>query len=174
MRRWVVVVTVLAVVFTLTGCRRSRKKESEEEAADRIVSRAVSLASGKKTEVNVSGDTVQFKDAEGTLTVNAGEGAKLPDTFPKDIPVYKPASVMQSASRNENEFSVALQSKDDVEKIASFYTEGMAAEGWDAGQQMNMPNRSIHSYQKGKRMIHLMIFKGEDETVITIGGGLDT
>jgi len=168
-----VVGVVLVVGLLGTGCRK-KEKTAEDEAASRIASRAVSLASGKDVKVDVEGETVTFTDAEGEVTVRGGKGTELPANFPKDVPVYKGAEILQTSSHAGTDFSIAFQTRDAVDKVADFYKNEMESEGWESEQALTMPNRAILAYKKGNRMVTLMIAADEDGgTVVTASVGTD-
>ncbi|MFC1452065.1 hypothetical protein ACFLSJ_01820 [Verrucomicrobiota bacterium] len=164
---WVVVAAVAA-----TGCGK-KKQERDDAAASRIASKAISVASGKDVKVKVDGDTVTYTDAEGGVTMHAGKGAKLPQGFPDDLPVYEKAEILHAASMGEDEFSVSLQSKDAVAAVAGFYKESMESEGWEPETVMDMQNRAMLAYRKGNRAANVMIAADQDGgSVISLTTGV--
>lgn len=165
------VACVLAVlVLVSAGC--GRKSKRDQAAAERMVEGAMRMATGQKTDVDVSGETVRFKSKDGDVVISGGKGGKLPKGFPKDIPSYKGAKVIQSAARDALQFSVALQTDDKVAKVAEYYRSTMKAKGWTEEQVLDMPNRSIQSYTKDGRGAQLMVMQsGEGQTVITLASG---
>jgi len=154
------------------GCgRKSAAERRNEAAAERIVANAMRMATGQKTDVDVDGGTVRFSSEDGDVVISGGDGAKLPKSFPKDIPVYKGASVLQSAVHNETEFSVTLQTKDSMRKVADYYRSTMKSKGWTEEQVLDTGNQSIQAYTKGDQGANVMVMKGEEQTVITMAVG---
>jgi hypothetical protein len=167
------VVLVLACGIAVTGCGRNKEQREAEDAA-RIASKAMSVASGRDVKVDVKGDTVTFTDAKGNVKIQGGKGTKLPPDFPADIPVYKQAEILHTASRDEDQFSVALQSRDAVDKVAGFYRDAMTSADWESETTLDMPNRAILVYKKGDRMLSVMISAKQDGgTVISMTAGTD-
>jgi len=162
------VVLVVVAGLVVSGCGK-KKQEAEQEAAARIVSKAMSMASGRDTKVEVDGDKVTFTDAEGGMTIHAGKGTELPKDFPSDILVYEAAEILHSASRGADGFSVSMQTQDALGKVVEFHKKAMEAQGWQSETAMDMPNRAMLVYKKGERMAHLMIASDSDGgTVISL------
>ncbi len=167
-----ILVMVIVLVLAVMGCgedKRSTEQKEADETASRIASKAMTIASGKEVNVEVNGETVQFKDADGNVTVHAGKGAKLLDEFPSDLHVYPEGEIIHTTSMGENEFSVTMQTKDDLNKVVDFHKKKMTEEGWQSETSMDMPNRAMLSYMKGDRVANLMIVQDKDGgTVISI------
>jgi len=170
--RMIVVMVLVAAVFA-AGCgRKEAKQKAQDKMASDIVSRAVSTASGKDVKVDVKGETVTFKDADGSVTVHTGEDAKVPKAFPKDIPIYTKAEVAAVVNPAENAFSITLRSKDPVSTVAAFYGREMKAKGWKSETALNLANRAILAFKKGGRVAGAMIgTDGKGETVIVLNTG---
>lgn len=127
-----------------------------------------------------SGMTVKSKDGDGqtvstyssdgdTYTVNTqggpsmayGKGAKAPDGFPKDIPIYPGAEIqMSSADPSSKTFAVRALSPDAVDKVAEYYKKEMKAQGWAEGDGV---------VQTGANPMHMLNFdKAELSAVIMV------
>ena len=163
---------LLVSAVALTGCGK-KKQERDEEAAARAASRAMSFAAGKDVKVSVDGEKVTLTDAEGNVTIQGGKGTELPRDFPEDLPVYKQADILHTATRNQNEFSIAFQTSAAMDKVVEFYKKSMESRGWNNETAMDMPQRSILAYRKDNRTVSLMIAADEDGgTVVNITCGL--
>jgi len=169
------VLVVIVLVVMIAGCGKKEKPaKATDDVASEIVSRAVSMASGQKTEVKVDGETVKITGTDGTVTVHAGKNGKLPEDFPTDLPRYKGAEILQSASQGKEAFAMSMQTEDALAKVAAFYKKEMASQGWESETAMDMPNRSILAFKKGNRAVNVMLMKNkEGGTVISLGGGTD-
>jgi len=171
MRRWIVLLAVAAMAMALVACGKKAKK-ADEAAASAIVSKAVSMASGQETKVDVSGETVTFRGDDGTVVVT-GKGAELPDDFPSDVPVYRGVQIMHSASSAEGHFSVSMTTLAPRTGVADYYKMVMPEEGWESQSTMNMPNATMLAYKKGNRAVSVMIAESDEGTVVTISGGTE-
>src|SRR5690348_5122978 len=75
--------------------------------------------------------TVTGKNGE-QVTVNS-EGGKIPDDYPKDVPVASGARVIMSTSVNnqkENGSHLMLESADSLEHLTDFYKKGLTDAAW--------------------------------------------
>lgn len=182
----VVLMMVGAVVLTGCGGKKEEAKsapedvdvapaqQAEDETAAAIVSKAMSMASGEDVKVKVDGDKVTFTAEQGDVTIQGGEGTELPKDFPEDMPVYKNAVILHTATSGKDMFTVSLQSKDPVKTVSDFYKSTMESKGWESQTTMDMPNRSILAYKKGNRVASLMIAADNDGgTVISLNSGVD-
>src|SRR3990167_10372220 len=80
-----------------------------------IILFVVSLTAGRKGKLT-------FTDTKTGETVNIG-GEKLPDTFPKDFPIYPGAKIVSSVSSNG--LLVTFTAPDGLDKVVPFYKNGL-------------------------------------------------
>jgi hypothetical protein len=93
----------------------------------------------------------------------------LPADFPKDIPIYTGAGIT-SASTTGGTVGAVLTTSDDPAKVASFYKDELAKNGWSKPQAVDMAGTSSISATKEKRRIGVGITKSQDgKTNISIG-----
>ena len=124
------------------------------------------------TTITSDKNTVTSTSADGT-TVVSGEGAKVPDEFPKDIPVYAGVKVLSaSSSPKEATFTLNLQSNDPVKTVAEYYAKEMVAQGWKETQKMEESGDNpmiMLNYEKDNRiaMIHAMNDGGKATIMIS-------
>lgn len=91
---------------------------------------------GVKTDLqDVEKGKATFTDTQTGQTVTV-EGEKLPDTFPKDFPVYPEAKVVAAVSNNQpgngNGLLVTftVPAGHGLDKVVPFYKNGLSASGW--------------------------------------------
>ena len=77
----------LSVLVLMMGCGSSEK--AEEKVAEKIAEKAIAAQTGKKVDIDIDKERMQIKTEDGEMTLTSGESAKIPDTFPKDIPIYR-------------------------------------------------------------------------------------
>ena len=82
----------------------------------------------------VVGLTIQFfaKKAGTSLTGQtvAVGGEKLPDSFPKDFPIYPGAKIVSSLSSNGLLVTFTAPDGHGLAKVVPFYKNGLGASGW--------------------------------------------
>ena len=79
----------------------------------------------------VVGLTIKFfaKKAGVVQTVNVG-GEELPDTFPKDFPIYPGAKIVSSVSSNGLLVTFTAPDGHGLAKVVPFYKNGLGTSGW--------------------------------------------
>src|SRR5689334_5423927 len=80
---------LLLAISPLAGCRRI-----QEKLAQKAAEKALEGTTGGK--VDVDGQNITIKNADGKGTVAVGPGATVPADFPKDIPIYPGAKIMMA------------------------------------------------------------------------------
>ncbi len=145
-----VLAILLAVPFILTGCGKS----PEEKAIEKFVEQK----SGGKVKYDASQGKVTVKDGDATIT--SGGNVKVPDTFPKDVPVYPNAQVLNSVTAADI-VHVTLISKDDIEKIVAAYKENMKQQGWKETTALTIGTTVTMAYDKDKRHATVAISQAE-------------
>src|SRR5208283_5394795 len=108
----------LALIATLpagAGCKSAREKAEQ---------RAVETQTGGQVQL-VDGGLILRTDAG---VVALGENSKIPDDFPKTIPVYPGARVNMAArsagSGGKPAWSLSLETGDEQPKVVAFYASG--------------------------------------------------
>jgi hypothetical protein len=114
--------------------------------------------------VRISGEKEGVGEVEGLF----GEDAKIPDAFPKDVPVYPDATVVAGMASGEGGM-VTLQTGDDLDEIVAFYREELQGEGWSLESEMNLGGQRILPIEKAGRSgaVHISR-KGDDTTILII------
>lgn len=96
------------------------------------------------------GDSFTMKTNDGSASMAFGKGAKIPEAFPKDIPIYAGAEIQMSSADTENKtFVVQALSADSVDKVAEYYKKEMKAQGWTEGDGV---------VQTGDNPMHMLNF----------------
>lgn len=170
MLKWMIVCVTVVSMLGVTGCCR-KAKNVDEAAAEKIVERAIRMSTGNKAEVDMSGDSVQIKTKDGDMVMSSGAGAKLPETFPKDVPIYKGAVIIHAVSQADTAHSVTMQTKDSMEKVAEYYKTALTSKGWTEAQEINMPGQAIRGYEKGDRVVSVMTVPGDGQTHVNLSVG---
>ena len=94
-------------------------------------------------------------------------GRELPADFPADVPIYPGAKVVESRVSPSEGTSVTLSVGDDVDKVVSFYADGLAAQGWSTDIKKS-PDGSVIFADKSDRHVGTMVRKTDDGTEIRL------
>ncbi len=100
--------------------------------------------------------TVTGKDGKtATLTYNQN---KVPDDYPKDVPVYSSAKVVMSQSvSDQHGRSMMLESSDPSDTIVSFYKKGLDSNGWKTESTVATGQLTMLTASKDQRQVMLQI-----------------
>jgi hypothetical protein len=149
---------ICIIAATLTGgaCSRSATYTSKDG----------SVTVEKKGTGDAASMTFTGRNGEKvSLDVNGG---KMPDDYPKDIPVYEGTKVVMSQTASEKHTtSLVLESKDPAEKIADFYKKGLESSGWKIEGSMNMGQMNMYTATKENRQAVVQIVNSGDKRTIS-------
>ncbi len=76
---------------------------------------------------------------------------EIPADFPVDVPQYPDADVQAARKAMGSGMSISLQSSDDVDKVAGFYADGFAAQGWATDIRRTADGHAIFADKEGRR-----------------------
>lgn len=142
---------VLACLALAMGCSRSTTYKSKD---------------GSVTVEQKSGDTssIVATDKDGkTVTVNIG-GGKIPDDYPKDLPIYPGAKTTAVQSTSEKHMvNLMLESGDAMDKIAGFYKSGLESNGWKIENSISTAQMTAFTAAKDNRQAILQILDASDK-----------
>jgi hypothetical protein len=137
-------IVVISLVLLLAGCNRSK---------------TVSTPSGD-VKVEESGKTGQstltLTGKNGESMTISSEGGKLPDDYPKDVPVASGAKIVMASSMNSADHrgsSLVLESADSCDKTVAFYKKGLADNGWKTDATLSGENMTMLTAAKDTRQL---------------------
>jgi len=111
--------------------------------------------------------TWHIKGKEGAATISAGGAAKIPATFPKDVPLYKGAQVLLVMEQPQATM-VHLRTKDDAKTVSDAYAAALKAVGWEEETTMTMPQGTMRSLKKGNRTLSVTVIGDKGVTTIQL------
>lgn len=164
--------TAVLVVFPLGSCSREHSFETDEgKVTVKSEGEKIRVRSDKGT-VTMTGDEregqIAVKTAEGeTFKLSYGKDG-IPDTFPKDIPLYSAAAVKMSQTIDDSKVVVSLSTADDLARVTAFYKKELSAKGWKIQNEMSMGTMTLLHLQKGERELNVTVNGGDDETIISL------
>ncbi|HUW59670.1 MAG TPA: hypothetical protein VMZ06_01590 [Candidatus Bathyarchaeia archaeon] len=149
-----------------TGSMTIKSKDGNENVDIKMDGKGMTIkAKGEDGETvstySSDGETYTMKTEGGGPSMASGKGAKIPDGFPKDIPIYPGAEIqMVSADPASKTFVVQALSADTVDKVAEYYKKEMKAQGWNQGDGV---------VQTGANPMHMLNFdKAESAAMIMV------
>lgn len=156
----VAVLIVLGIVSTLVVGYVVKK------AGKTILEKAIESKTGVKTNLeDVAKGKMTFTDEKTGQKVEVGTG-KIPDTFPKDFPVYPGSKVTSSLSgtgtEEKNGFWLTLTTQDAFDKVAAYYKTNLKSNGWKTSSTLETATN-----------LTLAVGKGTLEGTLTVGREAD-
>ena len=137
-----------------------------------------------KTELKANGITVTGNPSNGNATYNykdekgntatIGTGTKLPDDFPKDVPVYKGTILSSTAATQDNKkmFMVSIETTDTFDTVVGYYKSGLASNGWKITQESNLAaGYSMFAAENGTLQLNAMLQGADGKTIVTLSAG---
>ncbi|MBV5261719.1 hypothetical protein FLX56_25230 [Synechococcus moorigangaii CMS01] len=132
-----------------------------------IFEKAIEAGSGEKVDIDLSQETVDIKTNEGNLSMSSGENVKLPDTFPKDIYLYRDAKFTMAMDLPEG-VSIAFTTDENVAAVKERYQAEMTKNGWKQEVSMDVSGQAIFGFQKQERSSQIMIYADQGKTLVQI------
>ena len=177
------VTLALSICVIGTGCGKKASEKLAEKMIEKSIEKDggkanVDLSSGKMTisttdkdgkkyDTTISENKVTVNSKDGTSTFASGDGAKIPDNFPKDVHIYSGANILTVMSIPEG-FNLTMQTKDNCDKVLGVYKSKMGANGWKEESSFNMPPQSMISYKKDTRTANVIVIAEKDSTQINL------
>jgi len=109
-----------------------------------------------------AGSTPQAR-VQGPTPTHPAEGAPqaqpagVPADFPKDVPIYKDATVSQVQDLANNAHNVIFSSTAPIPEVFSFYQDSMTKDGWKVTQQFQRADHAFATFQKGNMVTNLTV-----------------
>lgn len=137
-----------------------------------LVEKAIESKTGVKTNISDLEDgKMTFTDSKTGAKVNIGSG-EVPDTFPKDFPLYPGAKVTSSLSGAQtgegSGFWLTLSTADALDKVSDFYKKELADKGWTTQSSFSANDTTTQGIKKGSWQGSLSVGKSDSETQIII------
>lgn len=141
------------------------REKVENKIGQKVAEGTVGALTGGKVQMDADSNNWQFKDNKTGNTVAIGEDIKLPDDFPKEVPIYAGAKVKSvSMSRSGDKgATLTLGMDDQPEKVATWYGDTLKKDGWSEESSTTMGKSEARNYKKGKMELSLLAFPTDDE-----------
>ncbi len=143
------------------------------------VEKAIESQTGVKTNIeDLEKGKMTFTDEKTGAKVDIGSN-QVPDTFPKDFPLYQGAKVTSSLSGAQagksNGFWMTMSSSDSADKVKDFYKTELIKSGWTVEATFTANDMTNQTVKKGTWTGSLSVGKSSEdaETQIVIILGQD-
>jgi hypothetical protein len=161
------ILTIL-IILSLTAC------EKDEDAG-----KIGEMAEIKETEPFSSpfsgkSDWFSTESTENKISY-AYNGNKIPEYFPKELPVYSPAIVNSCRILENNKGAIAvLQTMDSPDKIAEFYLNSAKENDWTIEDKLLTEKMFFLLVKNNSSSINISATEGIKDTTITLAISLNT
>jgi hypothetical protein len=147
-----------------------------------LVQSVIENKTGVKTNLqDLEQGKLSFTDNKTGQKLDIGSG-KLPDSFPKDFPIYPGSTVVSAISGNQvgqgNGFYIIFSTKDASSTVLSYYKSHFKTNGWAIDSTTEMGGISSLGVSKGKQEGTLVVSvdsgKGETGIAVTLSEKSET
>lgn len=143
-----------------------------KKAGTSLLQGAIENKTGVKTNLeDIEKGKLTFTDTKTGQTVNVGANT-VPDTFPKDFPVYQGAKVAAAVSNSQpgedNGFFVTFTTQDGLDKVVPFYKNGLSANRWTTTSSFDSDTLQTWEIAKGSLQGSISITSEKEQTTIAV------
>ena len=151
-----IVLGTCAVILTIAGaaCKRSSTYTTRDGS---VTVQEHGKDAGSMTFTGKNGEKVAINMS----------GGKVPDDYPKDVPLYNAKVIMANSSSEKHTQHLMMESEDTAEKIAEFYKKGLDSNGWKTEGTMNMGEMNMFTASKNNRQLVIQISNVADKRTIS-------
>jgi hypothetical protein len=157
----ILLVAVIGLSFTLTGCLKS----PSQKLGEKMVEKTIESQTGGNVDVDTNSGTMDFKSEDGTMQVSTGGEVSLPDGFPKDLILASDAKVVLATSADKTT-SVAYETDESAADLFADYKEELDDQGWTKDFEMDAGTSKMVNFKKGNQRASFIISENtssEDE-----------
>lgn len=145
----------LSAALLASGCEMLTEKLTQK-ATEAAIEHMVEKETGGKVQLDTSGGSLSVKNEQGSMEFSAN-GAKVPESWPADVPLYPGAKVTMAMAGPQHQM-LNLETTDAPEKAVEFYKGKLAAMKQEA--LMNTQQQSMLYYKDATgRRVQLAIGK---------------
>jgi len=119
-----------------------------------------------------AGTRMVVTDEEGAMTMTSGAEARLPEGFPKEVPIHESLKINTSLSDGASGFTLQCTSDEEIDTLVGYYQKACKESGWveemNMSQNPSSPMR-ILMYSKDDLTLNLIFQEMEGELHVTVG-----
>jgi len=163
------VLFTMLIILSLTACKKDEDTGKIGELAE------IKGTDPFASPFSGSTDMFRMNSTESDKTSYAYSGNKIPKFFPKDMPIYSPASVTSCKILENNKGAIAMfLTRDTPDKIAEFYLRFLKEKNWKTEDKIMTENIFSLMAKKDSSTISISAAQGTNGTAITLAISLST
>lgn len=173
-----IVVAVLLLVWA--GCGPKPSGESGQSPSQDVPRQGDEAAAAppfketEESEVKIEQDTSSMSARSGAMSMVIGEKAKVPDGFPKDVPVYPGLQISMAVEDASQEmYTISGVTSDPLDKVVAFLKDKAPAQQWEemllAGQEGT--ESRVLMFGKENRVLTVSAAREGSRTNLTLSTG---
>lgn len=152
----------ISLIVAATGCKSAAEKEAEKSVEETTGGQA-------KVDEKTGSVEVKTKDKDGRETnVQFGPNSKIPDDFPKSVPIYPGAKLMSTVSLadGKNGHLITLESKDEPTQVLEYYKKNLV--GFKTDSELASGTESMLMMSNAELTVSLSITKSNGDTLVQL------
>ena len=126
--------------------------------------------------MNTTDDGMQMNISgpDGSTKMQSGPQAKVPEAFPKDIPLYPDLKLQMVVENDAQGFTVSGTTPDDMNKVADYFKKTCTDQGWKEVMVMAQSGEMhLLNYTKDGRTLSIVLALADGEVTVNITTGLE-
>jgi predicted outer membrane protein len=163
MRLLRLMMALVVIALLAFGCG----EKSEKMAAEKMAEKAIESNFGGDAKVDIEKESIRIETDKGEMTMTAGDSAKLPANFPKDVFLYKDAD-LKMAMELPQALNLTFETNEAVSKVSETYLAEMTDNGWQKKMDMDMQGQKMMAFSKDERTVSVMISSDQSKTQIAL------
>ena len=157
MKKLLIIPFVIGIGLLLSGCG----------ITDKIAEKTIETASDNQVDVNVKDNNFTVNTNEGTLEI--GEKTSLPDNFPSDVYVVDGNIMSATTVKDNNGFTLSIESNDTQANIKTKYQTELADNGWVIDSSFDITGISSITATKDNRSVVISITDNSEDNTTIVG-----
>ncbi len=163
MRLLMLMIALVVIALLAFGCG----EKSEKIVVEKMAEKAIESNIGTDAKVDIEKESIRIETDKGEMTMTAGDSAKLPANFPRDVFLYKGAE-LKMAMELPQAFNLSFETNEAVSKVSETYLAEMTENGWQKKMDMDMQGQKIMAFNKDERTVNVMISSDQAKTQIAL------
>jgi hypothetical protein len=150
------------LIAAATGCKSQAEREAEKKVEETMGGQA-------KIDEKTGSVEVKTKDENGKETaIQFGPNSKVPDDFPKAVPIYPGAKIMSTVSLAEgkNGHLITLQTDAEPPTVIEYYKKNLV--GFKTDSELGSGTESMLMMSNAELSVSISITKSEGDTLVQL------
>ena len=151
-RRLLVASLVVAAALPSVACRKLA-----ERAEERAIEKSLEKSGGGQVNIDTKKGSLSIVTDGGTFQM--GAGAKIPDDFPKAVPIYpnaKPAFAAKSTDpKGKSAWSVQMETPDSKDQVVAYYKSNLG--GFTQQTTADMGQSAMQVWESAQYEVTLVV-----------------